>query len=88
MGPTQISYLLKYDRGRGNYDRQYIISQVVGCLEPYVLYRKFPDDYKIGVRLRIDRFLRMLSSREFKRRRPAQPVESKTSAPIPSSPSG
>lgn len=69
LGPTKVSYLAKYDFERKKwYDREYSISQVMGCLEPYVLWRQFPSDYRIGLRLRIDDFLGLLSRRDFRRK--------------------
>jgi hypothetical protein len=73
LGPTQISYLTKYDRTLKWYDREYIISQVAGCFEPFILYRQFPSDYRFGLRLRLDNFYDMLQRRQFKRTKTAAP---------------
>ncbi len=75
LGPTKISYLTKYDRTLKWYDREYTISQVAGCFEPFILYRKFPSDYRFGLRLRLDDFYDILQRRQFRR--------SKTAAPTP-----
>lgn len=71
LGPTKFSLLYKYDRGRSRwYSREYTLSQVVGCIEPYVIYRQLPSTYSIGVRLRIDDFVGAI-----RRRSPARGAE-------------
>jgi hypothetical protein len=67
LGPTQFTYLWRYDTRMGWFDRQYMLSQVVGCLEPYVVYRQFADDYRIGVNLRLGNLVEVLSRRRFER---------------------
>lgn len=51
---TKFSFLRKWDVNRKWYDQEYLVSQAVGCVEPYVLYRQFPGDFRVGVRLRLD----------------------------------
>jgi len=71
LGPTKISYLAKFDNDRNKwYDREYSISQVVGCIEPYVVKREFPNDYAVGIRLRLGDFLGILQRREQVRTKP------------------
>lgn len=70
LGPTKISFLTKHDGKLGWWDREYSVSQVVGCLEPFVTYRKSPADYRIGLKIRIDQFVDVLQSRDFKRKSP------------------
>ncbi|MBN9501193.1 MAG: hypothetical protein BGO01_14200 [Armatimonadetes bacterium 55-13] len=65
LGPTKISYLAKYDYGRNLwYDKEFSLSQVVGCLEPYLTRREFPKTYVIGIRLRLGEFLDPLQRRK------------------------
>ncbi|MFY9233847.1 MAG: LptA/OstA family protein [Fimbriimonadaceae bacterium] len=72
LGATKISVLAKYDFDRRRwFDHEYSISQTIGCLEPYVLWRQFPSDYRFGVRLRVDAFLDLLRKREFSRKQEA-----------------
>lgn len=74
LGPTKISYLAKYDLNRKNwYDKEYSISQVVGCFEPYILRREFPRNYTVGVRLRTADFLSILERRKQVRTKPLGP---------------
>lgn len=69
LGPTKISLLGKYDLDRRVwYDREYSISQVAGCLEPYILYRQFPSGFRFGIRLRLDDFLELLNRRDWGKR--------------------
>jgi len=71
LGPTQISYLAKYDmNGMGWYDREFSVSQAVGCLEPFITRREFPRDYVLGVRLRLGNFFDMLQRRKQTRTKP------------------
>jgi hypothetical protein len=74
LGPTQISFLAKYDSGRKRwYDREYSISQVVGCLEPFIVRREFPNDYALGVRFRLNDFFGLLERRKIERTKPVGP---------------
>ncbi len=69
LGPTKISFLIKFDRNLGSlFDREYIISQVAGCFEPFVIYRQDPSDYRFGVRFRGHDFLYRLRNREIARK--------------------
>lgn len=67
LGPTKFSYMTKWDRDRRWFDREYTASQVVGSLEPFVVYRKFPREYSIGIRFRLDEFYAALRRRDFRR---------------------
>jgi hypothetical protein len=68
LGPTKFSYLAKYDlKGKEWFDREYEISQIIGCLEGFVLYRQFPSSYNFGIRLRLNDFFRRLRTRSFER---------------------
>src|SRR5262249_37167624 len=76
LGPTQISYLAKYDmNGKGWYDREFSVSQAVGCLEPFITGREFPRDYVLGVRLRLGDFFDMLQRRKQTRTKPVAPQQ-------------
>jgi hypothetical protein len=75
LGPTKISYLAKYDTDRKLlYDREYQIRQVVGCIEPFVVYRKFPSEYAFGFRLRADDFFSAIERRKVRRTKPVGPT--------------
>ncbi len=80
LGPTKISYLAKFDFDKGSwYDQEYMISQVVGCLEPFLIRRQFPNDYALGVRFRLDDFLGLLERRKQVR---TKPVPQQISGPL------
>lgn len=64
LGPRQLSLLFKRDFDRGKWYREYKISQIVGCLQAFVVARQFPRSYQLGVTLRIDDFLSILHSRK------------------------
>lgn len=67
-GPVSLSYLWKYDFDKGDvYDREYVVSYVVGAFEPFIEYRKFPSNYQMGVRFRMDNLAERLTSRSIKR---------------------
>lgn len=68
VGPYTIRYLAKYDfRGQTWYDREWELALAAGSLEPFVLRREFPSDYRIGIRFRIDQFTNHLLDRKVKR---------------------
>jgi len=79
LGPTKISYMTKWDHALGWFDREYTASQVVGCLEPFVVYRQNPNTYNIGLRFRLDEFYDLLRRRDFRR----QGGPPKTISPLP-----
>lgn len=65
LGPTKLSVLQKYDpRGQSWFDSEFQISQVAGCLEPYLVYRRFPRGYSFGFRLRVDDLLDVIRRRQ------------------------
>ena len=71
LGPTKLGYLAKYDFDKGKwYDTEFSISQVIGCLEPFIVRRTFPSDYAFGVRFRMDDFLGILERRKQTRTKP------------------
>lgn len=74
MGPTKASYLIKHDPNLGWYDHEYSISQVVGCFEPFLMYRESPSYYQLGLRLRLDNLTDLLTQRNFKRTQPVMRV--------------
>lgn len=53
---TQIRVLWKYDPSqRAIYDREFYLSRVIGCIEPYLVYRERPRKFFIGVKLPLTR---------------------------------
>lgn len=68
FGPTKISFLDKYDFGKRKIvDREFVASQVIGCVELFYLIREFPRDTAIGLKLRAQSFFESLRSRKPKR---------------------
>jgi len=67
LGPTRASYLYKYDVGRKWYDREWSVNQVAGCVELFVQSREYPQSYRYGIKLRVDRFVDLIQSRRFER---------------------
>lgn len=68
IGPYTLRYLAKYDfKGQTWYDKEWEIALAAGSLEPFMVRREFPSDYRIGVRFRIDRFTNRLLERSVKR---------------------
>lgn len=52
-GPTRFSLLSKYDADlRKWFDHEFSIRLVAGCLEPYISYRSFTQEFGFGVTLR------------------------------------
>ena len=64
FGPTKISYLVKRDFDRDKWYREYMVSQVMGCLQVFVMSRQFPRSYQLGITLRLEEFLGLLRSRK------------------------
>lgn len=61
---TKVSFLSKYDPRRGRYyDHELSLKQVAGCLEPFVVWRKFPSSLNFGVRLRTDELFEAIDRR-------------------------
>lgn len=65
FGTTVFSLLNKWDPDLGNYDMEYSFSQVVGCFEPFMIYRKNPSEYQVGLRLRLAPFYAALRRKDF-----------------------
>jgi hypothetical protein len=63
LGPTELRYMWKYDSRLGWYDHEYMVSQVWGGFEPFVIYRHATNDLRFGVRLRLGEFYRILERR-------------------------
>lgn len=83
LGPTKISYLWKYDLPRKElFDKEYMVSQIIGCFEPFITYRQVPSDYVFGVRLRSTNFARLLNQRNPKRPENRKAVLSGTPSPV------
>ena len=70
LGSTRFRYLTKHDAGRGWYDAQLSVYQVVGCLELFVVSKKFDKDFRFGFKIRVDQFVDLLQRREFQRTKP------------------
>jgi hypothetical protein len=60
---TKISMLWRYDPSQGWFDRQFRISQVMGPIEPVIIYRQNPNEYQFGLRFRMDQVLGLLLNR-------------------------
>lgn len=63
-GPTQFSYMLKFDpRGGGQYDREYALVQIIGIFRGYINYREYPSQFRYGLELRLDNLIDAFSKR-------------------------
>ncbi len=54
FGPTKMSILERRDFDRDRWYREYKASQVMGCMEAFVVARQFPRSYRLGLTLRLD----------------------------------
>lgn len=68
-GATNLSLMWRYDPAKGWFDRQYRFSQVMGCIEPLVVYRENPNMYQFGLSFRLDSALNVLQQRQPNRAR-------------------
>ncbi len=60
---TKVSFMWRYDPTQGWFDRQFRISQVMGPVEPVIIYRQNPNEYQFGLRFRMDQVLSLLQNR-------------------------
>jgi hypothetical protein len=64
-GPYTVRYLAKYDVGRKLwYDKEYELAIVAKQFEPYLVYRQYPSETRIGIRFRIDNLRDRLTRRK------------------------
>lgn len=76
LGGTRLSYLVKSDaRAHKWYDREYKVSQAIGCVEAFLTYRQFPSQYALGIRLRADDLFDALRRRDPRRTKPVPNTE-------------
>lgn len=67
-GPYTLRYLIKMNPETGIvFDTEYELALVAEGFEPFVVYRQFPSDFRIGVRFRIDDFVGRLQRRRVER---------------------
>ena len=63
---TNISLMFRYDPALGWFDREYRLAQVMGPIEPTLVFRESPRQYVIGIRLRIQDIGKLLQRRKFR----------------------
>lgn len=64
-GPFTVRYLAKYDMTRSLwYDKEYELALVARQFEPYLVYRQYPSETRIGIRFRIDNLRDRLTRRK------------------------
>ena len=63
---TNISLMFRYDPTQGWFDREYRISQVMGPIEPVLVYRQVPRQYAFGIRFRTQDIAKMLQRRSIR----------------------
>ena len=61
---TNISIMFRYDPTQGWFDKEYRLTQVVGPIEPVLVYRQSPRQYVLGIRFRTQDISRILSRRK------------------------
>jgi hypothetical protein len=67
-GPYTVRYLVKVDPKSGQFfDTEYELALVAEGFQPFVVYRQFPSDFRIGVRFRLDDFIGRLQRRRVER---------------------
>ncbi len=68
-GPYTLRFLQKYDlKTHEWYDREYEIALAAESFEPFIVSRKFPSDFRIGIRFKIDAFTDQLKKRKPRRK--------------------
>ncbi len=62
---TQLRVMFKFDPGgKSLFDQEIYFSQVLGCLEPFIVYRKSPRKFFIGLKLPIGHAFDRLAQRQ------------------------
>lgn len=62
--PSRFSVLAKYDLDSGKwFDHEIRFRQVAGSFEPFIVWRKFPSSFNVGVRFRIDELFDLVQRR-------------------------
>jgi hypothetical protein len=65
LGPTRLNFIAKYDPiGQRWWDTEFQISQVAGCIVPYIVYRQFPRSLGFGFSFRTDDLLDAIRRRQ------------------------
>lgn len=73
LGSIKAGFLGKYDSRQGRwYDHEYGFSFAAGSFEPYILWRQFPGDVRIGFRIRGTDVFKKLQRRTIERSQPAK----------------
>jgi hypothetical protein len=68
FGGLRLSYLAKQGFGRGLYDHEIWVRQIIGCIEVSYLAREYPRDRVIGLTLRMDPFVNLFNRRGWGKR--------------------
>ena len=63
VGPRQLGLLVRYDTRKGLFDKEFLVTQVMGPFEGFFLYRQYPGDTRFGLMLRIQPLLDVLKRR-------------------------
>lgn len=67
-GPYTVRYLVRYDpTSQTVFDTEYEIALAAESFEPYITFREFPSDFRMGIRFRIGPLRDRLSRRKTER---------------------
>lgn len=67
-GPYTLRYLVRYDpTSQTVFDTEYEIALAAESFEPYILFREFPSDFRMGIRFRLGPLRDRLSRRKTER---------------------
>ena len=64
---TKLSLMYRYDPSLGWFDREYRVSQIMGPIEPVLVFRESPRHYELGFIFRTDGIAKILRKRQFNR---------------------
>ena len=82
LGGLTFSYLVKHDPGgRGTYDHEFALRQVVGCFELFFSKREYPYSRNLGITLRVQPFTDALKRRVAQVTKGPNPVPAERSVP-------
>lgn len=63
LGPRRFSAMTRYDAALRWYTTEFAATQTIGCIDVFLLSRRMPREYRIGIRLRLDNFLNLFQRR-------------------------
>ena len=81
FGGTNISVLEKWSATGHWFEPEFRVSQVAGCVEPFLIYHRFTHDFRIGVKMRMEDVFRVFKDRNEPEKSPSSVIISSADKP-------